>query len=94
MGPPPTPSDPALEAMRQSMLREVVRFFGANASEGWLEQISVQMEGPGTTATQNSKSLRPNVFIYFPTYYGERQHFNGCERTLALARAFLCGGIS
>ena len=47
---------------------------GSGGSEGEGDAYRASPSGPGVAA------LRPNVWLYFPTYHGERETFNGfCE---------------
>ncbi len=56
----------------------------------WIGNVSIHVEVPRTTGT--TLLNRPNVWVYFPTYHGERERFNGfcedkvCECTGELAK--------
>lgn len=71
----------AVRHLRHEIREEAVRLLGSNGSSEWANELSVQLD-----ASEPLEPRFPNVFIYFPTYHGQRQHFNGCERPLPSRR--------
>ncbi|KAL1525938.1 hypothetical protein AB1Y20_020764 [Prymnesium parvum] len=76
------------ERLTRRILRDVQAFFspamGYKGSQEWVGNISVQLEEPPPFQPKLSRGRRrvvpPNVWIFFPTYHGERERFNGfCE---------------
>ena len=81
--------------LRSRLLRELESYFGSAAAKArggpdvreWLGNVSVHYDEdlPGWRGTSPARVGRrggaePNVWIYFPTYHGERERFNGfCE---------------
>lgn len=56
---------------------------GFEGSQEWISNVSVQVEEPREPPEVQPKLrgrrriVPPNVWIYFPTYHGERERFNG-----------------
>ncbi|KAL1519194.1 hypothetical protein AB1Y20_003454 [Prymnesium parvum] len=62
--------------VRRAVLAMVREYFGA---QEWVANVSVQTERPRGGAALSRRAL-PSVWVYFPTFHGERETFNGfCE---------------
>lgn len=73
-----------VKQLRKAVHRELRTFFSRDARD-WLSNVSIHVEmNNHARATKpgggRARGPLPNVWIYFPTYHGERERFNGfCE---------------
>lgn len=71
--------------LKARLLQEVEKHFATTpGATEWLSNVSVHVEQPLRRHPADTRGQgpagQPNVWIYFPTYHGERESFNGfCE---------------
>ena len=81
-GPPPGLEYTGVAARLQTaMMRAVRAHFGGELAAPWLANVTVAVEETwGNGARLRAGRERPNVWVFFPTYHGAREAFNGfCE---------------
>ena len=88
-------------AIRDRLIQEVRAHFADKAADvdGWLMNVSVHVEtgglrgaaAGGAPRRRRGEAANPNVWVYFPTYHGEREHFNGfCEDKVGTREPCVC----